>query len=72
MVAIGVNLILKMKNIQVTYAGKDFRITFIFDNVNRLILDKVSVPVMILNGVKAPLLQDFRFPGDDKKFIKIQ
>lgn len=41
MVAIGVNLILKMKNIQVTYAGKDFRITFIFDNVNRLILDKV-------------------------------
>ena len=69
---------IKMKNIRVTYAGKDFRTPFIFDDVNKLTLEKVSVvrtdilPIMILNNVKEPLLQDIQLPGDDKKFIKIQ
>jgi polygalacturonase len=69
---------IKMKNVSITYAGKDFRTPFIFDDVNKLTLEKVSVvrtdilPIMILNNVKEPLLQDIQLPGDDKKFIKIQ
>jgi polygalacturonase len=69
---------IKMKNIRVTYAGKDFRTPFIFDDVNKLTLEKLSVahtdilPIMILNSVKESSLQDIQLPGDDKKFIKIQ
>ncbi|GAA3962915.1 glycoside hydrolase family 28 protein [Mucilaginibacter dorajii] len=69
---------IKMKNIDITYTGKDFRTPFIFDDVNKLSLEKVNVihtdilPIMILNGVKDPLLLDIQPTQDNKKTIKVQ
>lgn len=66
-----------IKNMRMNYAGEDFRSPFIFDDVDKLNLSKISVinskvvPVIILNNVRHPLLND-RFMTDAKNTLKIQ
>jgi polygalacturonase len=53
-----------LKNMRISYSGEDFRSPFIFDDVDKLNLSKINVinskvvPVIILNNVKHPSLND--------------
>jgi polygalacturonase len=68
----------KIKNLTVSYTGKDFRSPFVFDDVNGLDLQKINVtnsqvyPVMILNNVKSPSMTDLMFLKESKNAVKIQ
>ncbi|PWK79070.1 polygalacturonase [Mucilaginibacter oryzae] len=70
----GINL----KNIHISYTGYDFRTPFVFDDVNGLYAEKVTVsgfktlPLMLLNNVKVKMLQDIQPADKRRQVIKTQ
>lgn len=62
------------KNMRINHVGEDFRSPFIFDDVDKLNLSKINVinskvvPVIILNNVKHPSLND-RFMTEAKNTL---
>ena len=69
---------INMKNIKLRYTGQEFRTACIFDDVDGLNLTNVeiekaaSVPVIILNKVKTPVLQQIKLPSENKEMILIK
>ncbi len=64
-----------IKNMKVTVSTKDFRPALVFDDVNGLKLDKITIPTVnqspaiIMNKVLQPLLKDVNMPGGFKVLI---
>jgi polygalacturonase len=69
---------IKIKNLVLTCSGADYRPAIIVDDVKGLKLDKIDIPqvktqpVIILNKVSEPDLNDIEIPGDRKQNIRIQ
>lgn len=67
-----------LKNIKLNYQKSDFRTACIFDDVNKLELDNLSVdkaetlPAILLNKVTRPSLQRIYVPGDAKEAVQIR
>lgn len=67
-----------MKNMKLSYTGREFRTTCIFDDVNRLTLQNfytsqtAAMPAIILNNVKAPVLEKIQTPTEDKSAVLIR
>lgn len=69
---------IRMKNVKLIHNGKDFRTAAIFDDVNGLSLQglsinkETSVPVIILKNVTNPLLQQLQLPSPEKTAVQIR
>lgn len=69
---------IKIRNMILTCNGADFRPAFIADDVKVLSLNKVVIPqvkaqpVIVLNKVISPEINDIKIPGDPKQNIRIQ
>jgi len=69
---------IKIRNMVLTCSGTDYRPALIADDVTGLSLNKLSIPqvktqpVIILNKVSAPELNDIKIPGNPKQNIRIQ
>lgn len=67
-----------MKNIKLRYKKEDFRTAMIFDDVKRLQLSDVNIaaakelPVIILNKVPSPSLQNIQLPVEQTKGVRVQ
>lgn len=69
---------LTMKNIRFTSVKPDFRVACIFDDVNKLKLDGITVlsnknkPAIILNNVKEYLTNKLKLPAETSQSLKVQ
>jgi hypothetical protein len=69
---------LTMKNIKLTSVNPDFRVACIFDDVEKLKMDGISIkanqtsPVMILNKVKNHSFSKLQLPMQGSNAIKVQ
>jgi polygalacturonase len=69
---------ISMKKIKLRYTGEEFRTACVFDDVTELNLNNVqiekaaSLPVIILNNVKNPVLQQLQLPDETKEMVLIK
>jgi hypothetical protein len=69
---------INIKNMKISYTGKDFRTPFIFDDVDSLSVNNMNVhgfdslPLIILNKVKVKSLQDVQIHDKRLQLIKVQ
>ena len=69
---------ISMKKIKLSYTGGEFRTACVFDDVAELNLNNIhiekaaSLPVIILNKVKNPVLQQLQLPDETKEMVLIK
>lgn len=67
-----------LKNVNLHYTGKEFRTACIFDDVTGLQLKQVqvtkaaSLPLLILNKVKNPVLEQLQLPAPEQQAVLIR
>jgi hypothetical protein len=67
---------LTLKNIKLSYNEDDFRPACVFDDVTKLAIDGLSIPsaqtlpILVLKGVRSPLLKKIILKEDNSKAIK--